>query len=561
MIKVNGLSFSYPNSEEKVLNNINLDIEEGEFVLVCGKSGCGKSTLLRHFKPELWVNGEREGEVIFKNKNILDWSLLETAEGIGYVFQNPDTQIVTEKVYHELAFGLENLGVDTQIIRRRVAEMSSFFGIENWFRKNVNELSGGQKQLLNLASIIVMQPKVIILDEPTSQLDPIAAKEFLDNIARINKELGITIIITEHNLESIYSEVDKVIYIEDGMIGKIGNAQEVAKYLIDRKVSFVKSLPTAAQIYKEIETNIENHIPLTVREGKRYVRKRIEKRYIEKLEDVKTKLETQKKSVENPIIELRDVCFKYEKNSKQILNSVSLNIGKGEVYCILGGNGTGKSTTLGIIANYLKPNKGKVVIDGKNIKKYKGNLLYKETLVFLPQNPQALFVMDTLKEDFLEGMMRDKVDLIEAEKKIETLSERLNISKLLKQHPYDLSGGETQRAALCKVLLLNPKIILLDEPTKGLDVDAKEEIGELLNELKNEGITIVMVTHDIEFAAKYSDRCGMFFDGEIVSESNPKEFFGGNSFYTTVANKISREFFIEAISCGDVVELCRKNIV
>lgn len=560
-IKVSNLSFSYPKEEKKALNNINLSINEGEFILVCGASGGGKSTLLKHLKPELTPYGERNGEVVYYGENLKNCDFRKTSSEIGYVLQNPESQIVTDKVYHELAFGLENLGVDTQTIRRRVAEMSSFFGIQGWFRRDVVELSGGQKQLLNLASIMVMQPKVLILDEPTSQLDPIAAKDFLDTLVRINRELSTTIIITEHNLEDIYPVADKVIVIDNGNLLASGTPREVVEILCEdsKKHKMFKALPTPTRIYKELrnlEDKFNGEIPLDVRSGKRWIKELLgEGLKVKSLNKPSNKILT-----EDMAIELKDIWFKYDKTSEPTISHLSLKVKKGEFYSILGGNGTGKSTTLSIISNQRKPFKGKVLINGLPIKKYKNNSLYKENLGVLPQNPQSLFVFETVKEDLEEVFIFDKLEKIEVERRVLDVAEKLNITNLLNKHPYDLSGGEIQRAALAKVLLLNPKILLLDEPTKGLDAYSKEEIGNLLLKLKKEGMTILLVSHDIEFCANYSDRCAMFFDGSIVSEGEPVEFFSGNNFYTTVANRMTRDIFKEGITCDDVVKLCNLNL-
>lgn len=569
IIKLKELSFSYPNQERKALDNIDLTIEEGELVLVCGPSGGGKSTLLKQLKSELTPYGKKSGEIFYFGKNMKDYDLRTTASEIGYVLQNPEAQIVTDKVYHELAFGLENLGVDTQTIRRRVAEMSSFFGIQGWFRKNVVELSGGQKQLLNLAAIMVMEPKVLILDEPTSQLDPIAAKDFLDTLVRINRELSTTIIITEHNLEDIYPVADKVIVMEEGKVLTLGKPEEVAEVLCrgGEAHKMVKALPTPTRIYKDIQELFSSNekdeiavekvqgIPLNVRSGKRWLRELFpEKVQVATL--AKSRFQPDKEDI---AIELKDVWFKYDKNLEPTLRNVSFKVHKGEFYSILGGNGTGKSTTLSVIANQRKALKGTVLINGINLKKFKGNTLYKDNLGVLPQNPQSLFVFETVKADLEEVFIFQKLEQEEIDKRVKAIAEKLDITYLLNQHPYDLSGGEIQKAALAKVLLLNPKILLLDEPTKGLDAYSKEVMGELILKLKEDGITILLVSHDIEFCARYSDRCAMFFDGGIVSEGNPVEFFRGNKFYTTVANRMTRDFFYDGITSEDVVELCRLN--
>ena len=562
ILRVDGLKFSYPNQLKKALNNINFSIDEGDFVLICGESGCGKSTLLRHLKPELSPHGQVSGDIYYYSQKINDYSSKQLASEIGYVLQNPDSQIVTDKVWHELAFGLENMGLDTQSIRLRVAEMASFFGIQGWFRKNVNDLSGGQKQLLNLASIMAMQPKILILDEPTSQLDPIAAKDFIDTLVRINKELSTTIIMTEHNLEDIYSVCDKVIVMEDGKVICNDTNYKVADILSgDKNHKMFKSLPTPSKIYNQLNGYLEgaSKSPLTVKDCRQWLNDSMDELTITKLDDTETEINIDEKDREIAI-ELKDVYFQYNKISEPTIRDLSFKVYKGEIYSILGGNGTGKSTTLSLVARQRKPQRGKIFINNIEMKKYNNKSLYENNLALLPQNPQSLFVFETVKEDLEEVLILKNKDRKYIDKEVKRVSKLLDIEHLLEHHPYDLSGGELQRAGMAKVMLLNPKIILLDEPTKGLDAYCKEEIGKMLMKLRDMGVTIVVVSHDIEFSARYSDRCAMFFDGSIVSEGTPKEFFLGNNFYTTVSNRIARNIFEDTLIHEDVVSLCKKNI-
>ena len=562
ILRVDGLKFSYPNQLKKALNNINFSIDEGDFVLICGESGCGKSTLLRHLKPELSPHGQVSGDIYYYSQKINDYSSKQLASEIGYVLQNPDSQIVTDKVWHELAFGLENMGLDTQSIRLRVAEMASFFGIQGWFRKNVNDLSGGQKQLLNLASIMAMQPKILILDEPTSQLDPIAAKDFIDTLVRINKELSTTIIMTEHNLEDIYSVCDKVIVMEDGKVICNDTNYKVVDILSgDKNHKMFKSLPTPSKIYNQLNEYLEgaNKSPLTVKDCRQWLNDSMDEVTITKLDDTETEINIDEKDREIAI-ELKDVYFQYNKISEPTIRDLSFKVYKGEIYSILGGNGTGKSTTLSLVARQRKPQRGKIFINNIEMKKYNNKSLYENNLALLPQNPQSLFVFETVREDLEEVLILKNKDREYIDKEVKRVSKLLDIEHLLEHHPYDLSGGELQRAGMAKVMLLNPKIILLDEPTKGLDAYCKEEIGKMLMKLRDMGVTIVVVSHDIEFSARYSDRCAMFFDGSIVSGGTPKEFFLGNNFYTTVSNRIARNIFEDTLIYEDVVSLCKKNI-
>ena len=562
LFEINNLKFWYPGAEKAALDGIHLKIEPGEFVVICGKSGCGKTTLLRHLKSVLTPYGRREGEILYQGQPLETVSARKQAGEIGYVMQSPDNQIVTDKVWHELAFGVENLGYDQQTIRLRVAEMASFFGIQNWFHKKVEELSGGQKQLLNLASIMTMQPKVLVLDEPTSQLDPIAAGEFLSTIRKINLELGTTIIMIEHRLEEVFPMADKVLVLEDGMQQYAASPREVGKALAGNDLFL--AMPAPVQIYEALGQVGE--CPLTVCEGRKWLslhyaevlKKKQESEQKKAFEEKNSQIrETNKKEV---VIEAKEVWFRYERELPDVVRDLSFQVTQGELFCILGGNGTGKSTTLSLISGIRKPYRGKILLKGQDIRKKKNAELAGGILGVLPQNPQDLFVKDTVLEDLkemFEGWSREK------RKEEETLLAQViadtQIEHLLKMHPYDLSGGEQQRAALAKVLLLEPEILLLDEPTKGMDGFYKQKLADIFQNLKKRGTTILMVSHDIEFCASYADRCAMFFDGGIVISSEAKEFFTGNSFYTTAANRMARHLFPEAVTVKDVVEACRTN--
>ena len=550
--EIENLTFYYPTYKEKPsLNKVNLNIEKGEYITICGRSGSGKTTLLKHLKTVMTPYGEGTGKVFFEGKNINDVDLREQSTKIGYVMQNPDNQIVTDKVWHELAFGLESLGINQKEIRLKVSEMASYFGIQSWFHKKVNELSGGQKQLLNLASIMAMQPSVLILDEPTSQLDPIAASDFLNTIRKINLELGITIIITEHRLEDIFHVSDRVIVMDKGMIIANDSPRNIGKFLrIENNQMFV-SMPSPMQIYYGVEGIGE--CPLTVREGRSWLSKEFDNKEI----TVTSIVENEEKEITGDIVlELKEVWFRYEKNSPDVLRNLSFQVPKESIFAIVGGNGTGKSTTLKSICNVLKPYRGKIFINGRKIEKYKTEDLFKENLAMLPQEPQSLFIKKTVKEDLLEMLSRkERLD----ESKIMEVSEICEITDLLDRHPYDLSGGEQQRAALAKILLTSPKILLLDEATKGMDNFFKIKFAEIMNKLKKRGVTIIMVSHDIEFCAKYADYVSMFFDGSIITTNTAHKFFSKNNFYTTAANRMSRHLFDNAITNDDVIKLYKMN--
>lgn len=549
--RIEQLSFTYPLMEKKALNGVNLSIDSGEFVAICGKSGSGKSTLLRQLKTVLAPHGEKSGSIYFDGEALEELSERRQASEIGYVLQSPENQIVTDKVWHELAFGLESLGYDSDTIRLRVAEMASFFGIQTWFHKDVTDLSGGQKQILNLAGVMIMQPKVLVLDEPTSQLDPIAASDFLETIKKINRELGTTIIMSEHRLEEIIPISDRLVVMDEGFIIADGDPRAVGRKLSNMDHPMFHSMTTAMQIYDSAEDGYE--FPITVNQGRKWLSGFVEGKKIK--EDLFE--EEQEEGSQNAVIKFKDVWFKYEKNLPDVIKDLSLEIKSGEIYCIVGGNGTGKTTALSLISGINKPYRGQITINGKDIKKMSSKELFKNNLGVLPQDPQHLFVKKTVELDLYEMFSGTKLSKDEKRERVEEIANVTEIEDVLFMHPYDLSGGEQQRAALAKVLLLEPKILLLDEPTKGLDSFFKEKFSQILNRLKEKGTTIVIVSHDIEFCARYGDRCAMFFDGTIITSNTTRVFFSGNSFYTTSANRIARGICSKIVTIEDVITLCK----
>ena len=511
---------SSPNSENPALDGINLSIERGAFIVLCGPSGCGKTTLLRQLKPSIAPHGIKQGAIHFEGAPLDELTPRDAAAKIGFVLQSPDNQIVTDKVWHELAFGLENLGLQQADIRLRVAEMASFFGIQTWFHKPVTELSGGQKQLLALASVMALQPTALILDEPTSQLDPVAAGEFLGTVAKINRELGVTVILTEHRLEEAFPLATRAVVMDKGRIIADGAPRDVGISLQECDSGMFLAMPTPMRVWMACEgTGVA---PITARDGATWLQNQAIQNEIEKTPPLP----------DNKIaVEITETWFKYEKHLPDVVKGLNFKANYGELTTILGGNGTGKTTTLSLIAGLNTPYRGKIFAD---------------TQVYaLPQNPQALFVAKTVREDLME-ITKDADRLADIEK-------LCRLEGLLDRHPYDLSGGEQQRAALAKVLLLQPKILLLDEPTKGLDAEYKRIFAAILSKLTNAGAAVVMVSHDVEFCAEYADRCALFFDGSIVTENTPRKFFNGNNFYTTTANRMARNILPEAITAGDII--------
>lgn len=539
-IEIEHFSFYYPEQAEKTLDDLTLTVEQGEFLVLCGPSGCGKSTLLRQLKTVLAPHGRRLGSIRFEGCPLEELDQREQSAGIGFVQQDPENQIVTDKVWHELAFGLESLGYDTPTIRRRVAEMASFFGIQTWFYKNVTELSGGQKQLLNLASIMAMQPSVLILDEPTSQLDPIAAADFLATLGKINRELGTTVVLTEHRLEDAFPLASRVAVMDRGRLLCTGSPAEVGAILRGAGHSMFLAMPTPMRIWASAP-DAGGHCPVTVREGRDWLTKFADGHPLMELPS-----EPRRTYPNEPAITAEGLWFKYEKELPDVVKGLSLTVRRGEFLALLGGNGTGKTTSLKLLSGLQKPYRGEVRLAG--------------SVGVLPQNPQALFVKKTVREDLFEILKGRNFSGKAQEERVAWAVRLCRLEGLLDRHPYDLSGGEQQRAALAKVLLLGPEILLMDEPTKGLDAEFKQVFAEILQSLLRQGVTLLMVSHDIEFCARYAHRCALFFDGSIVTEAPPRAFFSGNSFYTTSANRMARGLLPEAVTAEDVIQACGGNL-
>lgn len=536
ILKVENLSFTYPLCSEPTVRSVSFSVEKGEFIVLCGATGSGKSTLLHTLKRELTPNGELTGKIIFEGAELSSLEPKRSAAEIGFVMQSPQHQIVTDKVWHELAFGLESLGLPQDEISRRVAETASAFGLGELYERETEELSGGQKQLLSLAAVLVMQPKLLILDEPTAQLDPIAASEFITTVKKLNQDYGITVIMSEHRLEEAVTVCDRLMVMEKGTI-IVDDIPEKAVSCLGDRPDILRGMPSAARLFTELSGS--GICPLTVRSGRSF----IEKNYGNFLKDLP---EEKYIHSSNAAIEFSNVFFRYEKKSPDILKGMTLKVYEGELFCVLGGNGSGKTSFLKAASGLVKPYSGSIKIFGEKLSSYKNQSLYRNCLTMLPQDVQTVFLKNTVREE-LEECGANTEDL------------PFDLSQVMDKHPYDISGGQQQLVALAKALASDPRLILLDEPTKGLDAMSKLRIISVLRSLTNSGTTVLIVTHDVEFAAECSDRCALFFNGKTAAPDTPRRFFSKNSFYTTAVSRMTRGIFGSAATVADVVKLCRMN--
>lgn len=486
LLEIKNLSFSYPNAKENVLKNINLTVNQGEFCVLIGKSGSGKSTLLKLLKKEIAPFGNISGEIILNSNKI------------GFVNQNVESNIVTDTVLGELSFAPQNYGKSREEINLKVAEISNYFNLNNYIGEKIENLSGGSKQIISLASVMTMSPDLLLFDEPVSQLDPVSAENFINTVIKLNKEQGITVIISEHNISNILLFADKIIVLENGKISFCGTPLETANYLVDSDSDIKDVLPSYTFLTENREIYFAN--------AKKFADKIIEK-------NVEPYVSGEKSLV------AKDISFAYKKGLKDVFFSLDYSAEKGKINTIVGANGSGKTTLLKCLSKVLRCYSGKIKSKGKT--------------AYLPQNVQTLFLKDTVFEEVPNKNILENFDLY----------------KYKDQSPFDLSGGEAQRLALAKVISLDADIILLDEPTKSVDVVFKKDFANMLKELAKSGKTIIVVTHDLEFAGKYSDVVSFLFDGKIIASSPRRDFFASLDIYTTSLSRLTNG---RVVSLSDV---------
>lgn len=539
VVEARALSFGYPGGEF-TLSGVSFSVRSGGLLLVCGASGCGKSTLLRLMKPELAPVGKRSGSTKLFGSNISALDERSSAGDIGYVGQFPGGGAVTEDVLSELAFLPQNLGLPRGEILRRIAETSAYFGLEKLLRRPLYELSAGQKRLVDLAAVMVGRPRLLLLDEPTAQLDPRSAEVFLDLLDKLRQELGTAVIVCEHNFEAVFGRCDDVLFLEKGtqrfFLPKGAAAAALSGSVMENALPASYRLSAALGLERPLESNTlaaqylaENYAPGPAPAAG----------------DIPPK--------GSPAVEMREVSFRYEKHSPDLISQLDLISYFGEITAVCGANGAGKSTLLKLAAGGLRAVDGSIMIDGKRQSSYRGGSLYRGLLTMLPSDPHLLFTEQSVMADLLhdpDGAKRSEEDIL-------AVTYRLGLPReILSRYSFDLSGGELQRAALAKLMLLHPRILLLDEPEKGLDPAAKKALGGLLREFAEGGGAVIFVTHDLTFAAEYSDRVVMLFGGSAAACGTPQQLFSENSLYTTPAAMISRGVFPECVTPAALIERC-----
>ena len=548
-LRVNELSFRYAGSNRRALEGVSFSLRRGELAVLQGETGSGKSTLLRLLKRELAPRGDLEGEIRFRGRPTEAMTDREAARAIGFVAQRPEEQIVTDRVWHEMAFGLENLGMAPDEMRLRIAETVAFFGMEGWFDARTDDLSGGQKQLLNLAAVTAMRPELLLMDEPTARLDPIAAAELTQAVIRLNRETGMTVLMSEHRTEEILPAADRLIVLRAGSTVMDGRPRELCGQP-EGDLGEAASLPAAARLYLACPTG--EACPLSVAEGRQWLAEQLREREAAEggtardaeppTEAAGARERPEARETGDAALEMREVRFRFGREAPDVLRGAGLTVRRGEIFCLLGGNGSGKTTALRAAAGLIRPYGGEIRVFGKKLSSYRKGELYDHCVAMLPQDVQTMLSRDTVAEELGDA------GYTEAE------GFPFGLEKHRERHPFDLSGGEQQLLALARVLATKPRLLLLDEPTNGLDLQWKRRIRDILRALRAQGMTLLMVSHDTDFAAETADRCGMLFQGEVIAAGAPRVFFARNSFYAPAICRMTRGLIPGCLTVEEAAE-------
>lgn len=529
-IKIENLNYKYPDIDNRALKDINLEIPEGQFVLIVGGSGSGKSSLVRSIAGLIpnFYGGNYSGEIYIDNDELRNIDRRDLAQKVGMVFQDPESQLVMTNVEEEIAFGLENLELSNKLMKRRIMEVTSALSLAEYKNRFIPELSGGQKQKVAMASVLAMQPEILVLDEPTSQLDPIAGEEILTMLRRLNEDNGLTIVLIEQRLERCFHFADRIIVMDNGeIIEDDYDARNIAKWAIKDDKPFI---PPLSKLFASVESE---EIPVTVKQARMLIDSYDITKENGLLMDFNEKEDNEKVSKEESLVDIKNLWFTYP-SGKEVLRDVNLKIKHNSFTVVMGENGGGKTTLLKNINGLLKPSRGHVRVLGKDTKK----LLIEElssVIGYLSQDPNDYLFLPTVKEEV--AFTLDKLGLTD-EGIVDDILHKLQIDTFRDNNPRDLSTGERQRVALASVLVTKPKLLLLDEPTRGLDYQLKESLGEILLNLKEEGTSIFMIAHDVEFAAEYADEIILIDEGNIIAKGDKYEMLTNSTFYSPQISKL-----------------------
>ena len=538
-VKIENVTYWYPESSRPSIENINLSIKQGELLLLAGPSGCGKSTLLRLINKLVpdYYGGKISGEVYLWGKKLRDSSRRDIASRVGMVYQHPEKQIVLQDVERELAFGLENLNTDMKKMKRNVSEVISFLNLQNIKERSTMNISGGEKQKLAIGSVIAMDPEIIIFDEPISQLDPIAAEEVINCISRLNRDMGKTVIMAEQRLDKCFEIADRIVFMEEGRIIEEGTALSIPHSITKRCF-----LPVIPYMFRSAQWE---HIPLNVKEARSMI-----------LDYDYSTINSPENNLKDscPVLQITGLSFEYEKNTS-LLKNVNLTLNKGEFLTIMGENGAGKSTLFKIVSGLIDGYRGQVKVNGKNIKSME-TVERVKTIGYLSQNPNDYLGRDTVFDEVaytLRNIGEFNVD------RVNQMLDRMDLMGLKEKNPRDLSGGEKQRTALACTIIASPEILILDEPTRGMDWDSKESLGGYLRSLCDSGTSVVLITHDVDFAADYTDNIALMFDGSIIASGECRNMVKDAIYYSPQAAKVFRGLCSivktsEAIQCLKVIK-------
>ncbi len=541
MIEFDEVTFYYAGTERPILDRLTLRINEGEFILVVGPSGAGKSTFLRCLNGLIphFYGGKFGGSVRVGGRDPLQAEPRGMSDLVGFVLQTPEAQAVTDTVESELAFAMENHNLPQRLMRKRIEEVLDQVAIAPLRHRRLETLSGGERQRVAIASALTLQPRILVLDEPTSQLDPQAAEEVLTLLQKLNTDLGLTVILSEHRLERVVQYADRILYFP-------GDGQ---KPVLGRPDAVLSELPFAPPLVSLARQLNWTPLPLTVKAGRPFARHLP----LEPLADQAISLRaTSQSAPSKAILVLRDLWYSYQ--GKEALKGVSISFEAGQLTAIMGRNGSGKTTLLKNIIGLLRPQNGVVELHGQDTRHWEVQTIAR-TVGYVPQNPDTLLFADTVREE-IEFTRRYHPSSSRAD--TDALLEQLGLMHLQAHYPRDLSGGERQRAALAAILIGNPQVLLLDEPTRGLDYQQKKRLAQFLRDMVGAGKAVIMVTHDVELAARCADRVVLMGDGQIVLDGPMREIMRQSMVFSSQISKLFPESGY--LTEDEVLEAYRRHV-